>query len=77
MGDIRCHQLRHSYAAALWDAGRLDYEVMAALGHDSIKTTRLYKSQIYPEVDHGSAQVLKYFNFFGDNGEANGTDTEK
>jgi len=42
LGDVRIHDLRHSYASFLVNAGRTLYEVQRLLGHTQIKTTQRY-----------------------------------
>lgn len=40
--DLRVHDLRHSFASFLVNAGRSLYEVQTLLGHTQIKTTQRY-----------------------------------
>ena len=40
--DFRIHDLRHSFASSLVNAGRSLYEVQELLGHADIKTTSRY-----------------------------------
>ena len=40
--DVRIHDLRHSFASFLVNAGRSLYEVQRLLGHTQIKTTQRY-----------------------------------
>lgn len=42
LGDVRVHDLRHSFASFLVNAGRSLYEVQTLLGHTQIKTTQRY-----------------------------------
>lgn len=42
LGDVRIHDLRHSYASFLVNAGRTLYEVQHLLGHTQVKTTQRY-----------------------------------
>ena len=42
LGDVRIHDLRHSFASFLVNAGRSLYEVQRILGHTQIKTTQRY-----------------------------------
>ena len=42
MADLRVHDLRHSFASFLVNAGRSIYEVKELLGHADIKTTSRY-----------------------------------
>jgi len=42
LGDVRIHDLRHSFASFLVNGGRSLYEVQAILGHSQIKTTQRY-----------------------------------
>lgn len=49
LADVRVHDLRHSYASFLVNAGRSLYEVQRLLGHTQIKTT-----QRYAHLSHGT-----------------------
>lgn len=42
LADVRIHDLRHSYASFLVNAGRTLYEVQHLLGHTQVKTTQRY-----------------------------------
>lgn len=42
LADVRIHDLRHSFASNLINAGRSLYEVQRILGHTQIKTTQRY-----------------------------------
>jgi len=42
LDEVRIHDLRHSYASFLVNAGRSLYEVQRLLGHTQIKTTQRY-----------------------------------
>ena len=42
LGDVRIHDLRHSFASFLVNSGRSIYEVQRILGHTQIKTTQRY-----------------------------------
>ena len=42
LDDVRIHDLRHSFASFLVNAGRSLYEVQTLLGHTQIKTTQRY-----------------------------------
>jgi integrase len=42
LGDVRIHDLRHSHASFLVNAGRSLYEVQHILGHTQVKTTQRY-----------------------------------
>lgn len=42
LGEVRIHDLRHSFASFLVNAGRSLYEVQRILGHTQIKTTQRY-----------------------------------
>jgi site-specific recombinase XerD len=42
LADLRVHDLRHSFASFLVNAGRSLYEVQELLGHADIKTTSRY-----------------------------------
>lgn len=42
LADVRLHDLRHSFASFLVNAGRSLYEVQKILGHTQVKTTQRY-----------------------------------
>jgi integrase len=42
LADVRMHDLRHSFASLLINAGRTLYEVQHILGHTQVKTTQRY-----------------------------------
>ena len=42
LADVRVHDLRHSHASFLVNAGRTLYEVQKILGHTQVKTTQRY-----------------------------------
>ncbi len=42
LGEVRLHDLRHSYASFLVNAGRSLYEVQKLLGHHDPKVTMRY-----------------------------------
>lgn len=42
LGDVRIHDLRHSFASLLVNSGRTLYEVQHLLGHTQVKTTQRY-----------------------------------
>lgn len=42
LGEVRVHDLRHSFASLLINSGRTLYEVQQILGHTQIKTTQRY-----------------------------------
>ncbi|HJV84314.1 MAG TPA: site-specific integrase [Noviherbaspirillum sp.] len=42
LADVRIHDLRHSFASFLINAGRSLYEVQKILGHTQVKTTQRY-----------------------------------
>jgi integrase len=42
LGEVRMHDLRHSFASLLINSGRSLYEVQKLLGHTQIKTTQRY-----------------------------------
>jgi integrase len=42
LGEVRIHDLRHSFASFLVNNGRSIYEVQKILGHTQIKTTQRY-----------------------------------
>ena len=42
LGEVRIHDLRHSFASFLVNSGRTLYEVQRILGHTQVKTTQRY-----------------------------------
>lgn len=42
LADVRIHDLRHSFALFLVNAGRSLYEIQKILGHTQVKTTQRY-----------------------------------
>ena len=57
--DFRIHDLRHSFASSLVNAGRSLYEVQELLGHADIKTTSRY-SHLSRERLIEAVQVLPH-----------------
>jgi len=49
LGDVRMHDLRHSFASLLINSGRTLYEVQKILGHTQVKTT-----ERYAHLSHGT-----------------------
>ncbi len=49
LGEVRIHDLRHSFASFLVNSGRSIYEVQRLLGHTQLKTTQRY-SHLSPET---------------------------
>jgi integrase len=67
--DLRIHDLRHSFASYLVNAGRSLYEVQELLGHADIKTTSRYAHlsrerlvaavEVVPQIEIGQRMPLK------------------
>ena len=67
--DFRIHDLRHSFASYLVNAGRSLYEVQELLGHADIKTTSRYAHlsrerlvaavEVVPQIEIGQREPLK------------------
>jgi integrase len=67
--DLRIHDLRHSFASYLVNAGRSLYEVQELLGHADIKTTSRYAHlsrerlvaavEVVPQIEIGQRVPLK------------------
>jgi len=67
--DLRIHDLRHSFASYLVNAGRSLYEVQELLGHADIKTTSRYAHlsrdrlvaavEVVPQIEIGQMTPLK------------------
>lgn len=54
--DVRIHDLRHSFASILINAGRSIYEVQKLLGHTQIKTTQRY-AHLAPDTLRNASNV--------------------
>ena len=61
LGDVRLHDLRHSYASALVNEGRSIYEVQKLLGHANISTTERYAHLSQQTLAEGAAKVDEHF----------------
>jgi integrase len=59
MPEVRIHDLRHSFASLLINAGRSLYEVQKILGHTQVKTTQRY-AHLAPQtlLDASNAATL-------------------
>jgi integrase len=57
MPEVRLHDLRHSFASFLVNAGRSIYEVQKILGHTQLKTTQRY-SHLAPETLLNAADAV-------------------
>lgn len=57
LGDVRLHDLRHSYASFLVNAGRSLYEVQRLLGHHDPKVTMRY-AHLSPQAMLEAANVV-------------------
>ena len=65
LADVRIHDLRHSFASFLVNAGRSLYEVQKILGHTQVKTTQRY-AHLSQEtlIDAANAAVNSLGNAF-------------
>ncbi len=59
LGDVRIHDLRHSFASFLVNAGRSLYEVQKILGHTQVKTTQRYAHLSQGTLIDAANQVSK------------------
>jgi integrase len=57
LDDVRVHDLRHSFASFLVNAGRSLYEVQTLLGHTQIKTTQRYAHLSSDSLRNASNEV--------------------
>jgi site-specific recombinase XerD len=62
MPELRVHDLRHSFASFLVNAGRSIYEVQNLLGHADIKTTSRY-AHLSQESLRAAVSAVPKFNF--------------
>ena len=58
LGELRFHDLRHSFASFMLAAGEHPKVVQAALGHASIQVTMDVYGHLLPGVGRGAAQRL-------------------
>lgn len=58
--DVRIHDLRHSFASFLVNAGRSLYEVQKILGHTQIKTTQRYAHLSQDSLISAANEASKY-----------------
>lgn len=66
LADVRIHDLRHSFASFLVNAGRSLYEVQKILGHTQVKTTQRYAHLAQETlVDACNSVVNSLGNAFG------------
>ena len=59
LADVRIHDLRHSFASFLVNAGRSLYEVQKILGHTQVKTTQRYAHLSQGTLIDAADQVAK------------------
>ena len=59
LADVRIHDLRHSFASFLVNAGRSLYEVQKILGHTQVKTTQRYAHLSQDTLQEAANQVSK------------------
>ena len=64
LGDIRPHQLRHSFATHLLDGGTNIVYIAELLGHTSISATQRY-------LHVATAELIRIHNEFHPNGGSN------
>jgi len=70
LADVRIHDLRHSFASFLINAGRSIYEVQKILGHTQISTTQRYSHLSQATlIDAADAVTLTVGNALSDLGE--------
>ena len=62
LSNFRLHDLRHSYASMLVNAGHSLYEVQQALGHSDPKVTMRYahlsKDSLHQAANSASKQIM-------------------
>lgn len=67
LSDVRMHDLRHSFASFLVNAGRSIYEVQKILGHTQIKTTQRYAHLAQETLLDAANIVSQNVSLFGIN----------
>ena len=65
LGDVRIHDLRHTFASLLVNSGRTLYEVQKLLGHTQVKTTQRYAHLSHDTlIDASNAATVRLGNVF-------------
>jgi integrase len=63
LGDVRMHDLRHSFASLLINSGRSLYEVQKLLGHTQVQTTQRYAHLAPQTLLQASNEATKALHF--------------
>ena len=63
LGDVRMHDLRHSFASLLINSGRSLYEVQKLLGHTQVQTTQRYAHLAPQTLLQASNEATKALQF--------------
>lgn len=62
LGDVRIHDLRHSFASALVNQGVPIYDVQKLLGHSDVKTTERYAHLSIDRLRQSTKLVSDFYN---------------
>jgi len=60
--DLRVHDLRHSFASALVNAGGTLYDAQRLLGHSSSRMTERYAHLTLSRLTNAASDVSNHFN---------------
>lgn len=63
LGDLRIHDLRHSFASALVNQGIPIYDVQKLLGHQDVKTTQRYAHFTLERLRSSAEAMTDFYDF--------------
>ena len=61
LGDVRMHDLRHSFASALVNSGGTLYDAQKLLGHSSPRMTERYAHLSSDRLHHAASEVGDHY----------------
>jgi len=62
LNDLRVHDLRHSFASALVNAGGTLYDAQRLLGHSSSRMTERYAHLTLSRLTNAASDMSNHFN---------------